>query len=275
MATLRQLLNTSVPKLQHCSSTPFLDALLLASLAMGVSKERALAELSSEIPEELADSFSFLLARRTSGTPIAYIRGVQEFYGRDFIVSPSVLIPRPETELLVELAEGLSGSRVLDLCCGSGCIGISLKLQQPWRQVTCSDISEDALEIARQNAERLHGEITLLTSDLFTQIPGTFDIIISNPPYLNDEQMRSASLRSRGEPQGALYGGRSGLEFIEKIIFEGFSRLAPEGYLMIEIDHSQRYAAKHLMEEAGFSEIQLIDDLAGLTRVVMGRRLTI
>ncbi len=275
MATLRQLLTEAVPDLKPHSTTPFLDALLLASLAMGVPKERALADLPVELPGDIEHEFRRLLVQRASGTPAAYIRGVQEFYGYEFTVTPAVLIPRPETELLVERTLQLPGKRVLDLCCGSGCVGISVKLQQPWREVTCSDISPEALAVARDNACRLKAVVTVLESDLFNSIPGTFDIILTNPPYLTAEEMQCSRLISRGEPALALSAGEDGLEYIKRLIPKGFSQLAPDGYLMIENSDGQCEAVAELMAAAGFSEIEIIPDLAGLRRVVTGRRLEI
>lgn len=209
-----------------------------------------------------------LLRRRLSGEPLQYVLGEWEFFGLPFYVDGSVLIPRPDTERLVETALGLlSDDRrdVLDLCCGSGCIGVALAACGG-ANVTAADISADALELTERNAHRNGVSIRTVQSDLFENVEGTFDLIVSNPPYLSKEEMDGRDESLRFEPELALYGGEDGLEFYRRIAC-GYKRfLKPGGALLLEIGMTQKEEVSALFEHA-----ECILDYGGRPRVIVVR----
>jgi len=218
-----------------------------------------------------------LVARRIAGEPVAYLTGEREFYGRSFAVTPAVLIPRHETELLVELAlQRLSAGttyRVLDLGAGSGCIGITIAAERPQSQVTLVDVSEAALEIARANAARWAPANTrLLRSDWYAALGSErFDLIVANPPYVADGDPHLTQGDLRFEPQSALVGGADGLDDIRRIVAGAPAHLTPGGWLLFEHGHDQAAACAQLLAAAGFQDIFNAPDLAGIPRVSGGR----
>lgn len=218
-----------------------------------------------------------LLKRRTAGEPVQYVLRSQNFYGLDFYVDRRVLIPRPETELLVEqaitcISPSVSIS-VLDLCTGSGCIAITLKTMRTNCNVWASDISPRALAVARKNA-RMHGaDVSFLRSNLFARIHLSFDIIVSNPPYINRfDFLRLDPKVSRHEPKRALLGGKDGLRVIRKIINSAIAHLNFDGWLMLEIGYDQSDSVVTLLEYAGFSEIKVFSDYSEFDRIVIGKK---
>ncbi len=221
--------------------------------------------------------FGALIARRAAGEPVAYLTGHRELYGREFVVTPAVLIPRPETELLVELAlQRLpvgAPCRVLDLGAGSGCIGVTLATERPQAQVTLVDTSEAALEIARANAARwAPANATVLRSDWYTAIAAEhYDLIVSNPPYVADGDPHLAQGDLRFEPQSALVGGADGLDDIRRIVSGAPAHLVPGGWLLFEHGHDQAAACAQMLAAAGFQDITTAPDLAGIPRVSGGR----
>lgn len=216
-----------------------------------------------------------LCMRRNAGEPVAYITGTREFYGREFMVSPAVLIPRPETELLVELALARlpQGARVLDLGTGSGCIGVTLAAERADLQVLLVDASADALEVARSNAQRwAPANITLLASDWYAAIgEARYHTIVSNPPYVAEADGHLAQGDLRFEPRSALAAGEDGLADIRCIVAGARDHLLPGGWLLIEHGHDQAAACAALFEAAGFRERMAERDLAGIVRVSGGR----
>ncbi len=209
-----------------------------------------------------------LIARRLSGEPLQYVLGEWEFYGLPFHVNRSVLIPRPDTETLVEAARKLltDGRRdVLDLCCGSGCIGIALAVCANAR-VTAADISAEALALTERNAERNGVPVTTVQSDLFENVEGTFDLIVSNPPYLSRDEMDGRDLSLRYEPALALDGGVNGLDFYRRIAKEYRQYLKPGGTLLLEIGMTQKEAVEALFENS-----ECISDYGGRPRVIAVR----
>lgn len=222
--------------------------------------------------------FGGLLERRLAGEPIAYITGEREFFGLSFKVSPAVLIPRPETELLVELAlarlpEKLA-SRVLDLGTGSGAIALAIARQRPQTNVTAVELSVAALEIAQENARRLGAaNIRFLRGAWFDAllVQERFDVIVSNPPYVvaGDPHLRQGDLRF--EPGTALASGEDGLDDLRKIVAGAPSYLMPGGWLLFEHGYDQAENCRELLREAGFSEVSSSEDLAGIERVTQGR----
>ena len=226
-----------------------------------------------------------VLEKRTRRVPLQYLMESCEFMGYPFFVDERVLIPRQDTECLVEKAvelirdsqrNGKEAPQVLDLCTGSGCIGISIKKLCPKAVMTLSDVSEGALEVAGRNADALEAEVSLIQSDLFEKIRGKYDYIISNPPYIPTKVIEGLMPEVRDyEPHLALDGTADGLFFYRKIVQEAEKYLKEGGVLLFEIGQEQGADLTEIMEKQGFAQIKIWKDLAGLDRVVMGRRLTI
>lgn len=224
-------------------------------------------------------AFDARVARRVRREPMAYIRGTQEFYGREFLVGPGVLIPRPETELLVDEAKaaamGRRTPRIADIGTGSGCLAVTLALELPSAQVTATDISADALTIARGNAEA-HGvasRIAFVEASYLTGIAGPFDLIVSNPPYVRaiDEPSLSPEVRDH-EPREALYGGEDGLRDIRAIAQAATTALKPGGVLVMEIGFGQATAVAAVLTAVGLGgEVTIRRDLQGIPRVAVAQ----
>jgi release factor glutamine methyltransferase len=276
--TLRSLLAQGYDTLFFAEvQTPFLDAAVLLAHAMEVTKEKLLASLPDEVPAGVETRFREHIDRRCSGVPVSYIRRAKEFYGLDFYVDERVLVPRPDTEVLVEKVLRCVRAeprlrRVHDACTGSGCIGISVKSAAPGLEVSTSDISVPALEVAALNADRiLGGALPAFHSDLLDSVPGSFDLIASNPPYLRDDEV--ADLRKLGwrEPELALAGGRDGTALAARLIRTAPSRLTTGGWLVLEAAPLQINKLFALMDQAGFHSIDVEKDLAGSSRVIAGR----
>lgn len=220
--------------------------------------------------------FTALAARRRAGEPVAYLTGSREFYSLAFKVTPAVLIPRPETELLVEAAlESIAPDAqagVLDLATGSGCVAIAIAKHRPSARVAAVDISPAALVVARENAKTHAVGVECIESDWFAALAGRrFDLIVANPPYVaeGDAHLEAGDLRF--EPRGALVAGPSGLECIEAIVDQAAQFLAPGGRLVLEHGHDQGGCARVLLDAAGYREVATRRDLAGVERVSGGR----
>ncbi|MDR2370956.1 MAG: peptide chain release factor N(5)-glutamine methyltransferase [Treponema sp.] len=282
----KRLLRGPGKNVSACITSPSLDASLLLAHALNTTRGRLVSTGNETIPDDGYSVFLRLIERRLSGECVAYILGKKEFRGLDFTVSPAVLVPRPDTEILVETAlAGIDGSpppvTVLDLCTGSGAAAIALKHERPAAGITASDISEAALEIAETNAARLLGNagagadarafhITFIKSDLFENIPGKFNLITANPPYIPSGEIDGLAPEVRREPRMALDGGKDGLALIRRIIAEARRHLFPGGSLLLEIDPREAPAVRNLLEKAGFNDIQSYRDLAGFERVMGG-----
>lgn len=213
-----------------------------------------------------------LLARRYSGEPLQYIRKRTEFYSREFYVDNRVLIPRPETELLVEAAleRAPRGGRVIDIGSGSGCIAITIERERPDLHVISVDRSVEALAVAAINRERLQSRVTLAASDLMSSVVGTYDVIVSNPPYVPLGEYEELAVEVRiHEPLIALTPGPSGMEIIDRIFDEARRSLAPRGYLVLEIGYGQEAMLRALAQAKGFTVDAFLPDLAGIPRVVV------
>jgi len=289
------------------TETPSLDASLLLSFALGLTREALIASYPAPLDEDALADYRGLLGRRARGESVAYILGRKEFWGRDFFVDSRVLVPRPDTELLVETALMLGDLasretarspnggavrrdsvnercipapgqiRVHEACTGSGCVAISVAAERPGWEVSASDISGGALEVASRNAAALlppgrpGGALELFKSDLLQAAGGPFDLILANPPYVpSAEASRLASDFS--EPLLALDGGEDGLEPYRRLVPEAAFRLSPGGWLALEADPEQAPALRELLSVQGFREVETLDDLAGLKRVTKGRR---
>jgi len=218
--------------------------------------------------------FQTLVERRCVGEPIAYLTGLREFYGRDFAVAPGVLIPRHETELLIDIPKSKLNAnaelRILDMGTGSGCIGLSLALELPHAQIVATDVSVAALAIVRNNVVRLGVEarVNLLESDWFSAlIDQQFDLIVTNPPYIaaQDEHLSKGDLRF--EPHGALVSGEDGLDAIRHIVEGAYVHLRPGGLLLIEHGYDQAERLDVLLKTSGFCNIEQYRDIAGILRV--------
>lgn len=237
-----------------------------------------------ETDEEKMKTFYEALDSYARGIPVQYITGEAEFMGFEFQVNPSVLIPRPETEVLVERIlqlmgkEGFASPYILDLGTGSGAIAVSLTKHNPLCRIVASDISEDVLEVAKANAA-LNGageRIRFVLSDLFSGIDENerFDLIISNPPYIPADHYDALPLEVKSEPRIALDGGEKGLEFYRKIIPESAKRLKEGGYLVLEMGFGQAEAIKKLADETrSFDETEIVKDYNGIKRVFFARKL--
>lgn len=224
-----------------------------------ISEEKYLEFLS--IQEKLEDKI-----------PLQYAIGKWNFYGRDFIVDENVLIPRPETELLVEevLKENLNGKTILDIGTGSGAIAISLDLESENCKIFASDISVDALGVAKENAKKFNSEVEFIESDLFQNIDKKFDIIVSNPPYLSEEEYDKVDEIIYYEPKNAFVGGEKGYEIYEKIIQNASKHLNENGKLFFEIGYKQADIIQNLLISNGYTNIKIKKDYGNLDRIVIG-----
>ncbi len=255
-----------------------LEVALIIERATNLSKEEQILKAEDEIDEKSTELAISLLKRRLMGEPSAYILNEKEFWGLSFYVDENVLIPRPDTETLVETAllkaKELENPKILDLCTGSGAIATALSYEMK-TQVSFSDISEKAIEIARKNYIKNTGFKPISRiGDLFEPWKDKiFDLIVSNPPYLTEEWIEIASPEVKKEPREALLGGEGdGLGIIRRIIKEAPSHLKENGYLLLEADYRQIGLCVRLFEKEGFRDIGIKKDLAGLERVVYGRR---
>lgn len=253
-----------------------LEAQILTALALGVDRAWLIAHDRDALSLDQSNAIEQLIARRERGEPVAYILGEKEFYGRLFKVTPDVLIPRPETELLVEAAlERLPkarSARILDLGTGSGCIAITLAKERPDCEVLAVDVSLPALAIARENAKRLDApNVSLFASDWYARLDTmNFDMIISNPPYIaaGDPHLGLGGLPH--EPRQALASGLVGLDAILAIVAGTRDHLLPGGWLILEHGYDQADACGQLLMQAGLEQIFTLVDLGGQTRVTGG-----
>jgi release factor glutamine methyltransferase len=255
---------------------PASEARLLLGQVLGRATAWLLAHDDELLDEVALLAFASLVARRAGGEPVAYLLGQREFFGREFIVSPAVLIPRPETELLVDIALEKVGAgataRILDLGTGSGCIAITLALELPLTRVTALDASAAALDVARLNAQRHGATLRLLHSDWFGALGDErFDLIVANPPYIAAADPHLAVGDLRHEPSAALASGANGLDAIRAIIAAAPAHLAAGGQLWLEHGYDQALALRELLAAAGFAAIEQHRDLAGIVRVSGGR----
>jgi release factor glutamine methyltransferase len=288
------LLHAAAALAEH--GTPRLDAELLLAHIRGTTRSVLLAHLGDAVPEDERARYHEALVRRAAGESVAVITGRKAFCRLNFLVTKDTLVPRPETETLVEAAleqiaavaesraaagdSGIPESAafsnavsVLDVCAGSGAVGLSLKHEAPAVAVTLSDISGAALEVARQNSETLRLPAAIILSDLFASIDceNPFDLIVSNPPYVPSAEIAALPPEVRCEPRLALDGGRDGLALIRRLIHGAHARLKTGGCLMMEADPRQIPAIQRLLREQGYQGIVIRKDLAGHNRVIIAR----
>ena len=282
------------------SPSPQLDADCILQHVLNCDKTQLLLRRADMLTAPQLAAVRAAADRRKTGLPIAYITGHKEFFGYDFLVTPAVLIPKPDTELLVELAlqavhllAGENARSVCDMCAGSGCVGVSLLCAlsdsgavAPPLTLTFSDSSAEALAVARQNADRLLppaalGQVRFVQSDLFARFSQTFDLIVANPPYVPHDEALSLLQDGRGEPLLALDGdvaedgtieSRDGLSLIRRLVPQAYARLVSGGALLMETGEYNAEAAAALCQTAGFCDVVIERDLSGQLRVVCARK---
>lgn len=249
------------------------DAWLLMETVCRIDRSFYYLHMEEDVPEEQVSEYEIALKKRAEHVPLQYIVGETEFMGLKFKVNSSVLIPRQDTETLVEEALKVikPGMKVLDLCTGSGCIIVSILHNVRGVEGYAIDISKQALNVAKENARANEVSVLFERSDLFDNVTGTFDVIVSNPPYIPTDEITKLMPEVRiFEPMEALDGKEDGLYFYRKLIAESGKYLNPQGRLLFEIGYDQGEAVSELMREAGFSEVRVIKDLAHNDRVVTG-----
>jgi release factor glutamine methyltransferase len=278
--TIRELLILGRKELNDWGGTDTveLDSSLILGHVLKIRREQLLARFTDTISQESSEEFLALIEKRCQNYPVAYLTGVREFFGRDFKVARGVLCPRPDTEIIIEKAlELLDGNPpsapLLDLCSGSGCIGLTIALEKGDSSIICADIDGAPQRAFEENKRLLHAHnADFIRSDLFKNLTGPFAMILTNPPYLTTEETQNRMNDDWIEPALALDGGPDGLDLIRKIIHESIDYLAPEGYLLVEAAPSQMVAMESLMIESGFNNVDTVLDLAGYKRVMYGRR---
>lgn len=270
----RTLIGSGARRLEAAGiETPRLDAELLLAAAAGVSRSEIVAGLAD--PSGAEDTYEAWIARRERREPLAYITGTQGFRRIDLAVDPRVLIPRPETELLVAVMKVDRPCGIHDVATGSGAVALALADELPDATISASDVSEEALAVARANARRLGSDnhVTFSKSDLLGDVAGVFDAISANLPYVEAGDLDGLQPEvARFEPRLALDGGEDGLDLVRRLAEQAPAHLKPHGLLALEIGMGQANETAAILERSGFVKIERHEDLAGIERVVSGRR---
>jgi release factor glutamine methyltransferase len=276
MPTVAETLQRAERQLAAVSDSPRLDAEILLAHAIGATRAHVLACLGESAPE---GAFEALVARRAAGEPIAYILGSWEFFSLEFEVERPALVPRPETEHLVEAVLDFIGSRpagVLDLCTGTGCVAVAIAKNAPGARILATDLEPRYVDLARRNVARhgLSDRVRVAAGDLFAAVPAgepPFDAVCANPPYIAEAEWAGLSETIRRyEDPAALIGGSDGLDCVRRIVAAAPRYLRPGGLLAIEIGHGQAWAVRNLLEAGGFLYIEFRRDLAGIERIACG-----
>ena len=257
---------------------PRLTAEILLAHVLGVTRVRLYVDIDRPLQKEELASYRRLIEQRTAGEPTQYLVGKKEFYGRTFQVDARVLVPRPETELLVEsLLQHLPKEgpcRVLDVCTGSGCIAVTVAAEREGASVWATELSPGAAEVARGNAEAhgVGGRVTVLEGDLLAPVPAgaRFDLVVSNPPYIATAEIDTLSAEVRREPRMALDGGADGLDLVRRLAVEARRALRAGGLLALEMGETQGPAVKAILENAGYTEVRVVKDLERRDRFAYG-----
>lgn len=286
--TVKDVYENGQSKLKQAGIEEYqLDAWYLLEYVTGISRAMYFADSGKEMAEEQQNRYFELLEQRAKRIPLQHLTGVQEFMGLEFLVNEHVLIPRQDTEILVETALDVAKKqcavgkdkeqrwKLLDMCTGSGCILLSILFYMKENgadgEGIGADISPKALAVAEKNAARLGIKAEFLHSDLFEKVDGKFDMIVSNPPYIRTSELDTLQEEVKcHDPRIALDGMEDGLYFYRRIVDESRNRLCPGGYLIFEIGYDQADAVSEMMKSAGFSGVTVKKDLAGLDRVVFG-----
>ena len=272
------LIDEAEKKLKGISETPRLDAEILLAKALDTNRFGLFTKYNEEVGDKAAELFASFLERRINFEPVAYITNEKEFFEDIFFVDNRVLIPRPESEFIVEkaldLLKSIEKADILDICCGSGCIGLSIKRAGGCR-LTLSDISTEALDVAGINAARLFPgstDISFVQSDLFENIAGKFDLITANPPYLSAGDMEKFVVKElKFEPENAFFGGKTGFEITEKILNDVHKFLKTDGYFITELG----FEGSNFIEKKydGIELKEIIKDYSGINRAALFRKI--
>ncbi len=256
------------------------EARELAGCALGINARGRIDGKKEATPEQIK-SCALLLARRLSHEPLQYIIGEWDFYGRTFDVGPGVLIPRSDTETLIDAAKKLCGDRkglkVIDLCAGSGCIGITLEKELDTAEVYCVEKYDTAMDFLKRNIGQLESGVKAVSADVLDRAAAEglpkADLIVSNPPYINAEDMGRLQKEVTFEPKEALDGGEDGFDFYRGIVRVWADRLEPDGIMLFEIGAGQEDEVMEIMIQAGLKDVRVRRDMAGINRAVMGKRI--
>lgn len=269
--TVGQALRAGTDRLRATTDVPRLEAEVLLAHVTGLSRTALLAHPERALSPEEAQEYARLLERRATGYPLPYLTGRAEFYGLEFMVTPDVLIPRPETEVLVDRALTLRPRTVIDVGTGSGCIAVALAVHLPEARLWATDLSFAALRVARENARRhsVADRIIFLQADLLAPLTGPADLVVSNPPYVADEEWDTLPESVRHEPYLALYGGKGGLEVIRRLLAQAPRLLRSGGTLLVEVGAGQGEKVLTLARTMLPSAcVSVLPDLAGRDRVL-------
>jgi len=278
---LKQALSSAIERLEAADmGSPRMNAEVLLMFVLGVNRAYLYAHPERELTAEEEARYDEVLAQRATGMPSQYITGHQEFWGLDFVVTPAVLIPRPETEHLVEtvleLARGIARLKLVDVGTGSGCVALALAHELKSAAVYAVDVSADALEIARANAARLQldGRVRFMQSNVLEALADVcdFDFVVSNPPYVGFGEADKVQKSVRDfEPRVAVFAGEQGLDVIGLLIEQAHRALKPGGWLAMEIGYSMRDAVVNLLSPTMWEDVRVVPDLQGIPRVVAAR----
>lgn len=275
MSTFREILMTARDYLKrHEIADADVDAWYLLAHVFRISRADFYLRCDDEVLDSQVEIYKQFVRQRAKHIPLQHITGTQEFMGLEFEVTSDVLIPRQDTEILVEeVLKVCNQKSVLDMCTGSGCIIISLAKLGNITKAVGVDLSDKALAVAIKNAAKHQLNVEFIQSNLFDNIDGVFDIVVSNPPYIPTEEIQNLMPEVRDhEPFMALDGDRDGLTFYRRIASEVKDHLSQNGYLFFEIGYNQGQEVREILEKAGFTDIKIVKDLSGLDRVVFGRR---
>lgn len=279
MATIAETLREATGRLREAAiPNDVLDAQTLLAYALGCDRTHLIINYREELPEEPARKFADLIERRAKGEPLQYITGRQEFFGLEFEVTPDVLIPRPETELIVEetirLAQEIEKPIIIDVGTGSGCIAVALARELPGARLIATDISPAAIEVARRNAGRYDLEIDFRVTDLLPDDVPPADFVVSNPPYIAESEMSGLQREVRDwEPGTALTDFGDGLEFYRRLLTEAVHRLKPGGRMILELGFSQAEQVTGMIDPGRWNLENLLNDLQGIPRTLVLQRI--
>ncbi len=276
MPSVRQVIQQAVEQLTGRVEDANVDAQTLATFVLKKDRAWQIAHSDDLFPEHLSDLFNELIESRKTGIPVAHLTGQREFWSLSLRVTPDTLIPRPDTEILVEQAlqsDLPEGAQVLDFGTGSGAIALALAKENPGWTVQALDISSAALQVAKENAKVNNiSNVTFITSDSLLAYTGyKFDAIVSNPPYIREDDEHLSQGDVRFEPENALVSGADGLDCIRYLIQHAPSYLVPQGLLLVEHGYDQARAVQNLFKQAGYADIETTKDLGGNERVTQAR----